>query len=129
MLSLRSITGKRITRESTPQMALSVTVPGSRVSSSVGIFFSLECRPIFEENMFHPSLKSNTNTIEIEQDNPGNESVDMFSSFVTAPASPGMESLIQEQNEAAKLIPKNVRFNRAYDVCKVVAEAPKQIQQ
>ena len=44
MLSLRSITGKRITRESTPQMALSVTVPGSRVSSSVGIFFSLECR-------------------------------------------------------------------------------------
>ena len=79
-------------------------------------------QPIFEENMFHPSLKSNTNTIEIEDDNPGNESVDMFSSFVTAPASPGMESLIQEQNEAAKLIPKNARFNRAYDVCKVVAE-------
>ena len=79
-------------------------------------------QPIFEENMFHPSLKSNTNTIEIEDDNPGNESMDMFSSFVAAPASPGMESLIQEQNEAAKLIPKNARFNRAYDVCKVVAE-------
>ena len=58
-------------------------------------------QPIFEENMFHPSLKSNTNTIEIEQDIPGNESVDMFSSFVTAPARPGMETLIQEQNEEA----------------------------
>ena len=53
-------------------------------------------QPIFEENMFHPSLKSNTNTIEIEQDNLGNESVDLFSSFVTAPARPGMETLIQE---------------------------------
>ena len=87
------------------------------------LFFRMQTeQPIFEENMFHPSLKSNTNTIEIEDDNPGNESMDMFSSFVAAPASPGMESLIQEQNEAAKLIPKNVRFNRAYDVCKVVAE-------
>ena len=38
------------------------------------------------------------------------------------PYSPGMESLIQGQNEAAKLKPKNARFNRAYDVCKVVAE-------
>ena len=33
-----------------------------------------------------------------------------------------MESLLQEQSEAAKNIPKNVRFNRAYDQTKVKAE-------
>ena len=33
-----------------------------------------------------------------------------------------MESLLQEQSEAAKKIPKNVRFNRAYDQTKVKAE-------
>ena len=31
-----------------------------------------------------------------------------------------MESLLQEQSEAAKKIPKNVRFNRAYDQTKIV---------
>ena len=33
-----------------------------------------------------------------------------------------MESLLQEQSEAAKKIPKNVRFNRAYDQTEVKAE-------
>ena len=56
------------------------------------------------------------------EDNISNESVDLFASFDTAPASPGMESLLQEQSEAAKKIPKNVRFNRAYDQTKVKAE-------
>ena len=33
-----------------------------------------------------------------------------------------MESLLQEQSEAAKKIPKNVRFNQPYDQTKVKAE-------
>ena len=58
----------------------------------------------------------------MNEDNISNESVDLFASFDTSPASPGMESLLQEQSEAAKNIPKNVRFNRAYDQTKVKAE-------
>ena len=78
--------------------------------------------PIFEKKMFHRSLVaargqgiSEDNTNDNVNDN--NESVDLFASFETAPASPGMESLLQEQSEAAKKIPKNVRFNQAYVCC------------
>ena len=36
--------------------------------------------------------------------------------------SPGMEYLIDEQMEAEKRIPKNVKFNKAFDISKVCAE-------
>ena len=54
-----------------------------------------------------------------------NESVDMFNDEGGANsrlASPGMEHLLEEQQEANKRIPKNVKFNRAFDIAKVTAE-------
>ena len=54
-----------------------------------------------------------------------NESVDMFNDEGGANsrlASPGMEHLLEEQQEANKRIPKNVKFNREFDIAKVSAE-------
>ena len=58
-----------------------------------------------------------------------NESVDLFASIIgdpssVGPASPGMvmELLIEDQQAATKRYPKNVRYNKSFDVAKVVAE-------
>ena len=56
-----------------------------------------------------------------------NESVDMFASIIddpssVGPASPGMELLIEDQQAATKCYPKNVRYNKSFDVAKAVAE-------
>ena len=41
--------------------------------------------------------------------------------------SPGMEHLLEEQLEANKRIPKNVKFNRAFEIAKVTAEYMKDV--
>ena len=39
-----------------------------------------------------------------------------------SPPSPGMENLLKEINEVNRRLPKNVKFNRAFDVSKLCAE-------
>ena len=38
------------------------------------------------------------------------------------PASPGMEVMLKEKNEANKRLPKNVKFNQSFDVGKQCAD-------
>ena len=58
-----------------------------------------------------------------------NESVEMFNDEGGANsrlASPGMKHLLEEQFEANERIPKNVKFNRAFEIAKVTAEYMKE---
>ena len=41
---------------------------------------------------------------------------------VEAPGSPGMECLLREKNEENKKLPKNVKFNKSFDVAKMCAD-------
>ena len=75
--------------------------------------------------MFHRSFVSGDYVEELPE--VANESVDMFASSIIddpsiGPASPGMELLIEHQQAATKRLPKNVRFNKSFDVAKVGAE-------
>ena len=91
--------------------------------------------PVFDIKMMHKSLVTKRFQSEaigdIHEDSSDeiqgdlNESVDMFNDEGGANsrlASPGMEHLLEEQQEANKRIPKNVKFNRAFDIAKVTAE-------
>ena len=94
----------------------------------------INCVPVFDIKMMHKSLvtkRFQSEAIgEIHEDSSDdiqdlNESVDMFNDEGGANsrlASPGMEHLLEEQQEANKRIPKNVKFNRAFDIAKVTAE-------
>ena len=95
----------------------------------------INCVPVFDIKMMHKSLVTKRFQSEaigdIHEDSSDeiqgdlNESVDMFNDEGGANsrlASPGMEHLLEEQQEANKRIPKNVKFNRAFDIAKVTAE-------
>ena len=95
----------------------------------------IHCVPVFDIKMMHKSLVTKRFQSEaigdIHEDSSDeiqgdlNESVDMFNDEGGANsrlASPGMEHLLEEQQEANKRIPKNVKFNRAFDIAKVTAE-------
>ena len=99
----------------------------------------IHCVPVFDIKMMHKSLVTkrfqSEDIGEIHEDSSDdiqdlNESVDMFNDEGGANsrlASPGMEHLLEEQQEANKRIPKNVKFNRAFDIAKVTAEYMKDI--
>ena len=87
--------------------------------------------PIFEAKMFHKSFESVRfkKTLQNEDDDESLEKSvgeedndDPEIEETIAPASPGMEHLLQEQMEANKKLPKNVKYNKAFDVAKLCAE-------
>ena len=79
--------------------------------------------PLFDINIFHPTFKLNNDAHEPSE--LVNESVEMFDlqdNVNSRLGSPGMEYLIEEEQEANKKLKKNVKFNKAFDVAKVAAE-------
>ena len=50
------------------------------------------------------------------------DDIDADDNNVATPASPGMEHLLREQMEANKRLPKNVKYNKAFDIAKLCAE-------
>ena len=75
--------------------------------------------PIFDKIMFHPSFLSesqlNNETFDDIAEN------DFENTVVRNTGSPGMESLLDEEQAAERRKPKNTRFNDAYDVAKETA--------
>ena len=90
--------------------------------------------PIYENSIFHKSFQSNrfkqnSDNDDIPEDmdetisEKGYETEDDDETCdVSTPASPGMEHLLHEQMEANKKLPKNVKYNEAFDVAKLCAE-------
>ena len=80
-------------------------------------------------SLFHKSFQTNRfknkEAEAIDEDDDlmsGGDSSDNEAEEVSAPASPGMEHLLHEQSEANKKLPKNVKYNEAFDVAKLCAE-------
>ena len=84
---------------------------------------------IYTQDLFHKSFQTNRfknkEAEAIDEDDDlmsGGDSSDNEAEEVSAPASPGMEHLLHEQSEANKKLPKNVKYNEAFDVVKLCAE-------
>ena len=81
--------------------------------------------PLFDISMFHPSFRSKHDVNDISAVEVGNGSIDLFEmseNVNTRLGSPGMEYLLEEEQNANKKLKKNVKFNKAFDVAKVAAE-------
>ena len=85
--------------------------------------------PLYEKKMFHKSFHSSQfSTTPDGEDFPeenGNEGLHETSDIddnVDAPGSPGMEYLLHELNAENKKLPKNVKFNKSFDVAKLCAD-------
>ena len=83
--------------------------------------------PIYEQRMFHSSffthrfknVSDENLDVDVESDS---SDIDERVDDIPAPASPGMEHLLNEEMEANKKLPKNVKYNEAFDVAKLCAE-------
>ena len=86
--------------------------------------------PIFETQIFHNSFWINRFGAGHDAEDPddkeshvkGEDGTDVAQEDFAAPASPGMEHLLREQMEANKKLPKNVKYNKAFDVAELCAE-------
>ena len=98
------------------------------------LFRKVKNLPIFESNMFHKSFLSKRFASSVGEDICDEDNDDDFDGVnqdtecleddevIPSPASPGMEHLLREQMEANKKLPKNVKYNKAFDVAKQCAE-------
>ena len=78
--------------------------------------------------IFRTYVRFNGDSDDLDSDNPHFDDVDNLDdtdaddqNFAT-PASPGMEHLLKEQMEANKRLPKNVKYNKAFDIANLCAE-------
>ena len=86
--------------------------------------------PIFKTQIFHNSFLSKRFGAGHDEEDPDNEEsnvededgTDVAQEDFAAPASPGMEHLLRKQMEANKKLPKNVKYNKAFDVAELCAE-------
>ena len=72
-------------------------------------FFTHRFKNVSDENL----------DVDVESDS---SDIDERVDDIPAPASPGMEHLLNEEMEANKKLPKNVKYNEAFDVAKLCAE-------
>ena len=78
---------------------------------------------MFERGIFDKSfLSSRFSAVDNDDANDDIEDPGIDTDPLPAPASPGMEYLLNEQMEASRKLPKNVKYNQAFDVAKLCAE-------
>ena len=61
----------------------------------------------------------NSKNLDVESDS---SDIDERTDDIPAPASPGMEHILNEEMETNKKLPKNVKYNEAFEVAKLCAE-------
>ena len=80
---------------------------------------------LFDLKMFHGSFLScqfdKQRSANSEEDSDSDDSV-TYEEQIDVPASPGMEYMLKEKNESNKKLPKNVKFNRSFDIAKLCAD-------
>ena len=77
--------------------------------------------PVFDPSVFPRTYHAKGSTISSDQDLPLNDN-DTTETDVDRPGSPGMEILIQEEQETSRRMNKATKFNKAFEVARVVAD-------
>ena len=77
---------------------------------------------LFDVSIFHSSFKISEESLEDSHQRDEIASEEDLDSNLEWPGSPGMELLIHEEQEASKRLNKATQFNRAFEVCRVLAD-------